>query len=171
MTEPPAESAPVREEVIDLLTTFDSFASKTAGQLIHGDGRTFSDREKHLFGTATAAEKRAAEDRHCYRIQHLDELEADRARLYEIAWAAPHEIGERFMDALDENHLGPNDGPQVGDLPANEFTRQMERHLAVLVRVFRACVLPDLGGPVRTEAEEILARFKPITDPHLGNED
>jgi hypothetical protein len=115
---PPDDPPPIREEVIDLYTDVDPYATKETGQLAHGDGRPFTDRETRLFRSATVAELTAAVNRQAGRIGHLDELVADWTRLYEIAWTTPYEISERFIDALIQHDFIPGHGPEPGDVPS-----------------------------------------------------
>jgi hypothetical protein len=167
MTVPPDDPPPIREEIIDLFTDVDPYATQETGQLVHGDGRPFTDTETRLFNSATAAELAAVSDRQAGRIEHLDTLGADGKRLYQIAWTTPDEISKRFMDALIERGLIPGGGPEPGEVPVNESERRVERNLATLIRTFRALILPNIGGPVRTEAVEILERLAPyeLLDP------
>jgi hypothetical protein len=166
MTVPPDDAPPIRQEVIDLFTDVDPDATQETGQLVHGDGRPFTDRETSLFNSATAAELAAVSHRQAGRIEHLDRLGADGKRLYQIAWTTPDEISERFRDALIQGGLIPGRGPEPGDGPVSDSERR-ERNLATLVRTFRTLILPSIGGPVRTEAVEILERLAPyeLLDP------
>jgi hypothetical protein len=167
MTAPPDDPPPIREQVIDLYTDVDPDATQETGQLVHGDGRPFTDGETRLFNSATEAELAAVSRRQAGRIEHLDQLGADGQRLYQIAWTTPDEIGERFRDALIQSGLIPGRGPEPGDGPASEGGRRVERNLGALARTFRTLILPHLGGPVRTEAVEILERLAPyeLLDP------
>ena len=167
MTTPQDEpgSPPVREEVIRLLTGRDRTASENAGRLINIYGHPFTARETELYHSATPTERHAAQTLSGSRLKHTDQLEADLARLRELAMAAPDEAGTSFLDTALQDSTALAPPIHRGDVPFIEFRHRIAQDTAAHARAFRAHILPDLGGPARTEALEILERLDTVTPP------
>ena len=166
----PDERPPLREAVMDLFGDIDARATQIMGCPMHADGRPFTDEEELLYRSATPWELDAWRAQIVSRLEHQEHLVADQERLHQIAQDAPDHSREKFIDGLAKRGAVPGWLPEYGEVPTGDLERRIAVHIGSLVHVFRATILPDIGGPLRAEALEILERLAPYEHLVAGDE-